>query len=35
MFLDVLFSKGPSFMKACNCYYSKEHHSANLTNLTI
>jgi len=28
MFLDVLFSKELSFMKACKCFYSKEHYIA-------
>jgi len=32
MFLDVL-SKEPTFIKACNCNYSKEHYPSNLTNL--
>jgi len=28
MFLDVLFSKEPRFMKAWKCYYAKEHYPA-------
>jgi len=28
MFLDVLFSKEPRFMKVCRCYYSKERYPA-------
>jgi len=31
MFLDAFFSKVQSFVKACKCYYSKEHYPANFT----
>jgi len=28
MFLDIVFSKEPMYLKACKCYYSKEHYPA-------